>query len=268
MARLERLLGLAKMYYEEFVDALEDFEAGRERVYAVERLAQLVAQTVLGFGAVLASRERGVKPRTLEAVARWLAERAELEGELKGFLVGLAGFRNRLVYAYAELDPELELEAFHAIRRLMPRVLERLERLVDGDPCLEEVVPAVRRVAERFGLRYVLVFGSLARRGCGRDVDLAVRFGWRAGLLEAGRLQAELEDAVGAPVDLVVVDYGVDPWLAKTLVDEALIVYGDEEEAMEDLGRLYIEYLDTVEWLRSVQGRRMKRASTTRAPSG
>ena len=268
MARLERLLGLARMYYEEFVEALEDFEAGRERVYAVERLAQLVAQTVLDLGAVLASRERGVKPQTLKAVARWLAERAKLEGELAGFLVGLAGFHGLLVHGYAELDPGLELEAFHDIRRLMPLVLERLERLVNGDPCLEEVVPAVQRVAERFWLRYVLVLGSLARRGCGRDVDLAVRLGRRVGLLEAGRLQAELEDAVGAPVDLVVVDYGVDPWLAKTLVDEALPIYGDWEEAMDDLGRLYMKYLDTVEWLGSLQGRRMKRASTTRAPSG
>ena len=47
----------------------------------------------------------------------------------------------------------------------------------------------------------------------------------------------------------MVIDAGVDPGLAKTLVDEGIVVYGDREEAEEDLLRLYKLYLDYVEGL-------------------
>ena len=59
-----------------------------------------------------------------------------------------------------------------------------------GGSCLEGVVPRMRRVARRLGLHYVLVYDSLARQGCGNDVDLAVKLGRRPrGMLEVGGLQ-------------------------------------------------------------------------------
>ncbi len=250
MARLRRLLELARGYYEEFVETLHGYEREGERtyLYAAERLAQLIAQAILDFAAVLASRETGVKPGTYRELARWLARRARLSGELVSFLEGLAGFRNVLVHMYAEIDAELEMRAFREIAEKTPVLLERLEEFAGGDPCLEDVKPRIERVARKLRLRYVLVFGSLARRGCGRDVDLAVKLGRKPeSLLEIGRLQVIFEDEVGAPVDLVVIDAGVPPALAKTLVDEAILVYGDREEADRDLLRLYKLYLDYVE---------------------
>ena len=135
------------------------------------------------------------------------------------------------------------------MRANLPRELAQfLEGLAGSDPCLDDVRERIARVARELGLRYVLVFGSLARRGCGRDVDLAVKLGRRPeSLLEIGRLQVILEDEIGAPVDLVVIDAGVPPTLAKTLVDEAILVYADREEAERDLLRLYKLYLDYVE---------------------
>lgn len=257
MTRLQRILGHAKDYYAEFLEALRDYEEGTERIYAVERLAQLIAQSVLDFAAMLASRERGVKPETYRGLARWLAEKADLEDDLAGFLEGLAGFRNILVHMYAEIDRGLELEAFREIAEKTPRLLTALEELAQGDPCLEEVKPVIRRLAEETGLRYVLVFGSLARRGCGRDVDLAVKLGRRPrSMLEVGRLQVLFEDELGARVDLVVLDIDVPPVLAKTLVDEAVLVYGDREEAARDLLRLYKQYLDSIEAAKAAPGAR------------
>ncbi len=245
MTKLQEILGLLRMYYEEFVDALNDYQCGAERIYAVERLAQLIAQAVLDYAAVLASQEKGVKPDTYRGLAAWLAKRLSLEEDLAAFLEGLAGFRNILVYMYAEIDTELEMEAFREIREKIPIVIHRLEEAAGSDPCLEEVRLKLRRLGPRLGLRYVLVFGSLARRGCGRDVDLAVKLGRRPrSLLEVGRLQAILEDELGAPVDLVVLDARVPPVLAKTIVDEAVLVYGNAEEAQRDLLRLYKLYLD------------------------
>lgn len=239
------LLGRARGYYEEFIEALQDYRRGRERVYAVERLAQLIAQAVLDLAAILASREAGAKPETYRGLAQWLARRAGLDKELTEFLLGLAGFRNILVHMYAEIDPVLEEEAFNEIAEKTPRLLRALEELAQGDPCLEELRPKIVEVAKRLGIRLVLVFGSLASRGCGHDVDLAVKLGRRPrSLIELGRLQAMLEDELGAPVDLVVLDLELDPAIAKTIVDEAVLVYGDRREAEEELLRLYKHYLD------------------------
>ncbi len=238
--KLERLASLAEEYYEEFVRAKRDWEAGRERIYAVERLAQLLAQVVLDFAAILASRREGRKPESYKELAEFLASRI---GH-KDFLVGLAGFRNVLVHMYVEIDERLEREAFNEIEREMVEVLSKLKNLSKGDPCLREVEEKVKTVAREWGLRYVAIIGSVAREGCGNDVDLVVKFGRKVKLLDVGRLLIELEDELKTKVDLVIIDFKVDPVMAKTIVDEARLIYGDEEEFEEDLLRLYKFFLD------------------------
>ena len=252
LVELAEQLDRAEHYYREYARVYRAYLEGGESIYVVERLAELVAQSILDFAAMLASRDAGRKPGTYRQLARWLAERAGLGEELAAFLEGLAGFRNILVHMYVELDKELEERAFRAILENTPRVLEALRGLAK-DPCLGEVVEALRRSAAEIKPRYILLFGSIARTGCGRDVDVAVKLGRKPNLLEAGRMQVILEDYTGAPVDLVILDYGVPPGLAKTLVDEAIVVYGDEREARRDLYRLYLEYLDWAEEARKLR---------------
>ncbi|MCE4613398.1 MAG: DUF86 domain-containing protein [Desulfurococcales archaeon] len=248
MPRLKSLVSLARSYYEEFTEALKDYERGEERIYAVERLAQLIAQTVLDYAAMLAARERGAKPETYRALIRWLAERLGASEEEKRFLEGLAGFRNILVHMYAELDRDLELEAFREINSMMPRILEMLERYSSSDPCREEVAQALRRIAGELGIRYVILFGSLARKECGNDVDLAVELREHPrSMLEIGKLRAMLEDELKTRVDLVVLNLPVPAHLAKAIVDDGIVLYGDSRRAEETLLRLYKEYLDNVE---------------------
>ncbi len=237
--KLKRLLSLAERYYEEFVEAKKDWENGKERVYAVERLAQLLAQAVLDFAAVRASRRPGRKPESYKELAKYLASEVGFES----FLVSLAGFRNVLVHMYAEIDEELEKEAFEEIERTMPRVLERMKALAE-DPCIEEVKDRLVEIARRWKVKYLVVIGSLAREGCGNDVDLAVRFGRKVSLLELGKFVADCEDLLKSKVDVVVLDWNVDPIMAKTVVDEAVLVWGDEEAFEDDLLKLYKKFLD------------------------
>ena len=259
MAELRRLVGLARTYYREFVEALRDFEEGRERIYAVERLAQLIAQAILDAAALLAASEGREKPPTYREAARWLARRLGLSGELEEFLVGLAGFRNILVHLYAELREDLEVEAFREIAERTPRVLEKLESVAARDPCLEDVRERLVRAAREIKPRYMLISGSLARRGCGRDVDVAVKLGRRVrSALELGRVQAVLEDYVGTPVDLVVVDLLEDPVLGGRIALEGVLVYGDAREAERDRVRLLSLYMDYAEFVEKVRMRRLK----------
>ena len=64
---------------------------------------------------------------------------------------------------------------------------------------------AVLELADRHGVRVLGVFGSVAR-GEDRpdsDIDLLVQFPDRIGFFAVARVQNELEELLGAPVDLV-----------------------------------------------------------------
>ena len=240
--KLRKLLERLEGYHGEFVDALRDYRSGRGNVYAVERLAQLVSQVILDFAAVLASKRLRRKPETYRDLARWLSQ--VTDPSLEEFLEGVAGFRNILVHMYADIDREMELRAFEELAARVPDLMRHLSELAD-DPCLDHVREKVRRRAPELGIRLAFVFGSLARDGCGNDVDLAVKLEEAPkSMLDIGRLQVELEDLLGAPVDLVVLNLEVDPVLAKTIVDEGVLIYGDEGEAEEEILKLYRKFLD------------------------
>jgi len=227
--RLERLASLAQRYYRDFTYELERYRRGEGSRYAVERLAQLLAQVVIDYAAVMAASRGGGKPGTYR-------ELVDMDMLSK------------------ELGESLEEEAFREIERMMPAVIEALKAHARGDPCIGEVAEKLRRAAEKLGVKCLFIFGSLARKGCGRDVDAAVLLGRRPrSALEIGRIQAELEHAAGAPLDLVVLDLDVPVELLETIVGEAILVYGGEE-CVEERARLYLKYLDFKEWLSRVKG--------------
>jgi uncharacterized protein len=64
---------------------------------------------------------------------------------------------------------------------------------------------AILRLARRFGVRQVWVFGSVRRREATSrsDVDLLVEWGHRTSLLQAVGLRMELRRTLGREVDLV-----------------------------------------------------------------
>ena len=81
----------------------------------------------------------------------------------------------------------------------------RLEHILARDD-------ALAALARRFGWRLVVLFGSTARDGEGRDVDLAVLPEMPPTLMTQGRWQAELEALFDpAPVDLLVLSDATNP---------------------------------------------------------
>ena len=70
----------------------------------------------------------------------------------------------------------------------------------------------IKTIAATHGVQHVHVFGSTARGSerADSDVDLLVDLPAGAGLFALGRLRRELEDLLGAPVDLVPQD-GLKP---------------------------------------------------------
>jgi len=171
------------------------------------------------------------------------------------FLVGLTGFRNILVHLYTEIDRELEERAFEEIRRAMPKLLEKLRKHSEGDPCVDEIADKLRRAAGNLGIRYAVLFGSLAKNRCGRDVDIFVKLGRKPrSMIEVGYLKTMLEELLGADVDLIILEAGIDPGIIKTIIDEGIVVYGDREEAERDLLKLYKQALDYKYLLEKLNG--------------
>lgn len=243
--RVRMQLELVKRYFNEF----RSFRSRGESVYAVERLAQLVVQSLLDLGAMMAVHGAGRKPETYRGVAEYLARELGLSEDLKEFLKGLAGFRNILVHGYAEIDRGLEEEAFKAMEGGLPLILGRLESYVKelrADPGeVMEVAARLEGVFRKYGVRLAFLYGSRARLGEGRDYDIAVVADFR-NALELGRLLVDIADALEVHEDCVdLVHLNTAPLnLVYTVVSDGRVIYGDEEEARNYLYRRYVELLD------------------------
>ena len=93
------------------------------------------------------------------------------------------------------------------------RSAARREEVIGGLPALRQ------ELADRFGVRSLALFGSVARDEAGpdSDVDLLVEFSETPGLSEYMRLKFWLADRLGRPVDLVMKG-ALKPW-ARPLVE-------------------------------------------------
>ena len=237
--RVRRQLELFEGYLRDF----RKFRGRGESLYALERIAQLLIQSLLDLGAMLAVYLGRGKPETYRGIAEFIS--SLIGEEHKTFLVELAGFRNLLVHGYARMDRRLEEEAFREMEEELPIVLDKLRGCIDADEIDPRELRGVDEVFRRYGVRYALLFGSRARGEPGRDYDIAVSVELKSAL-EMGGLLMDLAEALGCPessIDLIHID-SAPMGVLYTLLNEGVIIYGDREEAFADLSRRYIELLD------------------------
>ena len=240
--RLRRQYGFLEYYFREFQNRVL---GGSDR-FSLERLGQLVIQSLLDLAAMLAVNEVGKKPETYRELALWLSRKLNLGEEFSRFLVGLAGFRNVLVHGYAEIDVSMEMAAFREMVNKLPPILNRLRDVIGNDPSPNLSVDALRDVFMKHGVKYAFLFGSRARVGTGRDYDVAVVFERGPNnALELGLLIVDLAEALGVHEDLIdLVDLESAPLgLVKTVIDEGRVLWGGDE-ALDYLWRRYLMYLD------------------------
>ncbi|RLG03332.1 MAG: hypothetical protein DRN61_04980 [Thaumarchaeota archaeon] len=237
--RVRRQLELFEGYLRDF----QEFRERGESLYALERIAQLLIQSLLDLGAMLAVYLGRGKPEAYRGIAEFIS--SLIGEEHKTFLVELAGFRNLLVHGYARIDRRLEDEAFREMEERLPIVLDKLRGYIDADEIDPRELRGVEEVFRRYGVRYALLFGSRARGETGRDYDIAVSVELKSAL-EMGGLLMDLAEALGCPetsIDLIHID-SAPMGILYTLLNEGVIIYGDHEEALADLSRRYIELLD------------------------
>ena len=87
-------------------------------------------------------------------------------------------------------------------------------------------IDAIAEICQRYHVRSLRVFGSVARGTAkrGSDVDVLVEFARPASLLDLVRLQRELSEVLGQPVDLVT-EKALSPYIRPQVVSEAQVVY-------------------------------------------
>lgn len=73
---------------------------------------------------------------------------------------------------------------------------------------------------------FLAMFGSFARgeASSASDVDLLIRFSSRKGLLDLVRIEREMAEAVGYPVDLLT-DGAISPYLRERIKRELVEIY-------------------------------------------
>ena len=78
---------------------------------------------------------------------------------------------------------------------------------------------------QRFGVKSLAVFGSVARGEAGPDSDVDILVGFdphaHAGLFKMVELKEFLEEILGCPVDIVTLD-GLRPWMRERVKREVV----------------------------------------------
>lgn len=252
-------MSLVGRYFREFLD----YRRRGESIYSVERLAQLLIQSLLDLGAMIAVYLGFPKPETYKGVASFISDRLSLNGFKRRLLEQLAGFRSLLVHGYAEVDPKLEEEAFKEMERGLPEILKPLKHYVEGldvDPSELNVGRGLREVFERHGVRFTLLFGSRVRGIEGGDYDIAVSGDFKSAL-DLGGLLVDVAEALGICEDRVDIVHleTAGHGILYTILLEGVLIYGDSDEAWRFLYRRYLEMLDMdITFKTAEQAKRLK----------
>lgn len=81
-------------------------------------------------------------------------------------------------------------------------------------------------VSPKYDIIFIAIFGSFARGELSdkSDIDLLVKFGKRKSLLEIVRIQRELSELLGFPVDLLT-EKSISPYIMEKIKKELRVIY-------------------------------------------
>lgn len=90
----------------------------------------------------------------------------------------------------------------------------------------------VSEVANRWGICYLALFGSVARgeSTAESDVDLAVRFANPVTLFDYIDVQLEMEAVLGHPIDLIPIDSVYD-FVRESMSNNLILLYESSQDA-------------------------------------
>lgn len=119
------------------------------------------------------------------------------------------------------------------------------------DSELTSLAAALKPLATHNGWRLVVLFGSVARHGWGRDLDLAVLPKVQPDLLEQGRWWSDLDALVPVlPVDLLLLGPATSPLTRFEVLREGRCLFEDSPGRFDrEQDRAFFLYADS-QWIR------------------
>jgi len=118
---------------------------------------------------------------------------------------------------------------------------------------VDRVAKAARDVLERFEfVEAVVLFGSALRRGFVRDIAIGIVVSRGVGLRELSEVASTLEQALGVPVDLVVLNDAPPLLRFKALTEGLKLVVRDREKLFYMASESFMELEDVREKLRTL----------------
>lgn len=234
---------------EQVVDLVKELK--EEKSYrGVERLVQLIIQTLLDLGIMAITAVGGRTPKSYSEVGELLADLNLLDKEDAKLLKSMAGMRNILVHAYAKVDRAIVTAAAKRIVEDAVRIEEALkaglkDRVLDP-PSYHALQEKLYKVFKG-RVKAAFLFGGRAKgytlKG---DYDIAVYFGRSHDLYDLGELAVDVARALDISeegVDLVDLDSAAPEIRLEALQGKPLYVE-DEYVLFELKVRSILELLD------------------------
>lgn len=108
---------------------------------------------------------------------------------------------------------------------------------------------AIQALARRHGWCLVILFGSTAREGAGRDIDLAVLPKNVPDFMTQARWLRQLEEILPGPVDLLVLHDGTGPLIRYHVFRDGLCLHEEEPGRFDrEQDRAFFLYADSVQF--------------------
>ncbi|MCG5514959.1 MULTISPECIES: nucleotidyltransferase family protein [Ectothiorhodospira] len=113
---------------------------------------------------------------------------------------------------------------------------------------------AIQDLARRHGWYLAVLYGSTAREGAGRDIDLAVLPKNVPDFMTQARWFRQLEEILPGPVDLLVVHDGTGPLIRFHIFRDGQCLYEDEPGRFHrEQDRAFFLYADSVQFLKHAE---------------
>ena len=220
----------------------------------VERLVQLIIQALLDLGLMVISVFGGRRPDRCSEIGEILQKLKVIDRDDARLLLGMAGLRNILIHAYAEVDRDKVSGFTDRLKVDALRVVENVERFIKSHPvdppiASEDFMTVVERLSKvlRGRVRAAFLFGGKVKgyrlKG---DYDLAVLMPKNYSLLDLGLIQVDAAKALGVDeslVDIVCLNE-VSPMLVVEALEGIPILVEDQAEILELKLRTLTELID------------------------
>jgi len=242
---------------EELVGEMETEKSYR----GLERLIQLTIQALLDLGLMVISALGRQRPRAYSEIGYILRDLGILDEEDASKLRSMAGLRNILVHAYADVDREKVFTFAERLKTDAPRIasiiMSRLETKPIDPPSEDTdlLVEKLRQVLKGRVAIALLYGGRTKGYTLKGDYDIAVLMEPRCDLYKLGELAVDIAEALGVPeekVDIVCLD-SLSPEHALEALDGKPIIVESPAQLFELKHRALIQLLDLEEDMKTIE---------------